>query len=120
MHFSAFFRMMEEVEHEFPRSLGASVVTRDNEGVVSWPRVHADCDYTGAVRFEEVLDIEPRVEPLGRSSAAYAFAFTAGDRPIATGRINVVRCRVEPPRPLRSIPISDELRQRFAPYVETP
>ena len=45
MHFSAFFNYMEQVEHEFLRHLGMSVLARDEEGAISWPRVSASCDY---------------------------------------------------------------------------
>ncbi|MEX0714760.1 MAG: acyl-CoA thioesterase, partial [Pirellulales bacterium] len=56
-HFSCFFHYMEEVEHAFLRQLGLSVVMSDDQGTMSWPRVAATCQYQGAVRFEDVLDI---------------------------------------------------------------
>ena len=57
VHFATFFPMMESVEHEFLRHLGLSLMSRDPSGPVSWPRVHAQCDYRGPARFDDVLTI---------------------------------------------------------------
>jgi acyl-CoA thioester hydrolase len=57
MHFSNFFRFMETVEHAFFRSLGFSIVTNTTEPPVGWPRVHASCDYTQPLRFEDEVEI---------------------------------------------------------------
>jgi 4-hydroxybenzoyl-CoA thioesterase/acyl-CoA thioester hydrolase len=43
MHFVAFFRMMEQAEHDLLRSVGLSVVMSGAAGKVSWPRVAAHC-----------------------------------------------------------------------------
>ena len=75
-HFSAFFRWMEAAEHEFLRARGLSVVL-DWEGQrLGFPRVSASCDFTRPVRFEDVLDVEVRLERLGEKSATYAVAFS--------------------------------------------
>src|SRR4029079_16165105 len=73
MHFAAFFPLMESVEHEFLRHLGLSVLSRDDIGPVSWPRVHAACDYRSAVRFEDLLTIGLTIERLGDKSVTYRF-----------------------------------------------
>ncbi|MGH7136375.1 MAG: acyl-CoA thioesterase, partial [Pirellulales bacterium] len=93
-HFSVFFNYMEEVEHEYLRSLGLSVVFRDSAGTLSWPRVSAQCDYEGAVRFEDVLDIELAVERVGEKSVTYRFTFLHDGRPVAAGRLTAVCCRM--------------------------
>ena len=56
MHFAAFFRLMEQAEHELLRSVGLSV--HDVASQISWPRVSAKCDYQSAARFED-LRLEP-------------------------------------------------------------
>src|SRR5881275_775439 len=75
MHFAAFFRMMEQAEHELLRSVGLSVVEHDVEGTISWPRVSAKCDFAAAARFEDVLEIEVRVARLGERSVTYSHRF---------------------------------------------
>ena len=107
-HFTAFFNYMEEVEHEFLRSVGLSVISRDDAGVMSWPRVSAHCDYQGAVRFEDLLDIELAIDRIGEKSVTYRFLFHHAGRPVADGRLTAVCCRMEPAGP-RSIPIPTEI-----------
>jgi acyl-CoA thioester hydrolase len=113
MHFSAFFNYMEQVEHEFLRHLGLSVITRDEEGTISWPRVSASCDYRGAVQFEDILDVEVQVVRQGEKSVTYAFAFSHGKRPVAQGQLTTVCCRLDAKAPPRSIPIPDWILAKF-------
>jgi acyl-CoA thioester hydrolase len=113
VHFSVFFNYMEQVEHEFLRHVGLSVLARDDLGEISWPRVAASCDYVGAVKFEDVLDIELRVERLGTKSVTYAFTFSHAGRRVATGRITAVCCRLDPHGPPRSMAIPGEMAERI-------
>jgi len=102
-HFSTFFVHMEQVEHEFLRHAGLSVLMRDAESELSWPRVAAHCEYESAVKFEDVLDIELRVERLGAKSMTFACTFRSAGRLVAEGRITAVCCRLDahgPPRPI--------------------
>jgi acyl-CoA thioester hydrolase len=108
VHFSAFFLWMESAEHELLRQAGIRVVERSEsvEGgsapgevvpgeVVSWPRVSVSCDYLAAVRFGDEVDIAVTVTDIGRTSVTYAFAFSAAGRPVATGQVVAVRCRMQ-------------------------
>ena len=82
---------MEEVEHEFLRALGTSVVLPLNTddptggtapvGKLSWPRVAAECQYLGTAHFEDRLEIELTILKVGNSSVQYGFHFRVGDRP---------------------------------------
>ncbi|HEV3339310.1 MAG TPA: thioesterase family protein [Pirellulales bacterium] len=112
-HFSVFFNYMEEVEHEFLRSRGLSVVVHDAEGVLSWPRVAANCDYQGAVRFEDVLDVELNVDRVGKKSVTYRFVFRQGEQQVAEGRLTAVCCRMGRGVP-RPVPIPDEIAVRLS------
>jgi acyl-CoA thioester hydrolase len=112
-HFTAFFNYMEEVEHEFLRSRGLSVVTYDADGVLSWPRVSAQCDYQGAVRFEDVVDVELVVDRVGTKSVTYRFVFRHQGRQVAQGRLTAVCCRMEQGDP-RSMPIPDDVMAQLS------
>ena len=93
-HFCTFFGWMEEIEHEFIREIGLSVFMKDDEGTISFPRVHASCDYRSPVRFEDTVDIEARLEHLGSSSVSYHFGFTCQGREVADGKMVSVCCRL--------------------------
>src|SRR5213594_4933640 len=73
VHYSNFFRYMEAAEHEFFRSLGFSVVTRQVDPPVGWPRVHAECDYKHPLRFEDEVEIRLLVSEKRSKSLSYQF-----------------------------------------------
>src|SRR5947208_954718 len=75
VHYSNFFRYMETAEHAFFRSLGFSVVTRQVDPPVGWPRVHAECDYKQPLRFEDEVEIHMLVSEKKSKSLSYVFRF---------------------------------------------
>jgi 4-hydroxybenzoyl-CoA thioesterase/acyl-CoA thioester hydrolase len=113
-HFAAFFRWMEEAEHEFWRSLSLSVVLPDEAGKITWPRVHADCDYRSPARFEDVLDIHVAVAGLGEKSVTFNFQFALAGREVAAGSLTAVCCRLVPESGPRSMAIPAAVRERLA------
>jgi acyl-CoA thioester hydrolase len=118
VHFSRFFTLMEESEHELLRHLGMSVMQPDGDGKVTWPRVSANCDFRGSARFEEELQIEVRIERIGEKSVTYAFRFLNGGQMIAEGNLVAVCCRMLPGKPLTSIPIPAEIRTKLETYQQ--
>ncbi len=75
VHFTAFFRYMEQTEHAFYRSLNMSVIMHDGEKQISFPRVHASCDYTKPLRFEDEIEIELIVREKKAKALSYEFVF---------------------------------------------
>jgi YbgC/YbaW family acyl-CoA thioester hydrolase len=94
VHFANFLRYMEAAEHAYLRACGFGVVTEWEGRRVTFPRVACACDYQSPARFEDELDIEVRVERIGRSSVTYCFAVTRGGEAIARGTITTVMCAV--------------------------
>src|SRR5438132_253921 len=113
IHFSAFFFYMEQVEHEFLRSLGTSVMTHDEQGPIGWPRVSASCDFRGPVKFEDVVDVELQVVRLGEKSVTYGFTFRHAGRLVAEGKLTTVCCRLDTHGAPASIPIPAWLREKL-------
>src|SRR5688572_14018215 len=116
MHFSAFFTVLESVEHEFLRSLGLSVVMENGDDKLGWPRVSASCDFKGAVKFEDVLDIELTIARLGEKSVTYEFAVYNEARHVAAGRIVAVCCRLRQGELVQSMPIPATIVTRLRPF----
>lgn len=111
VHFSAFFPIMESVEHEFLRSIGVAILpAHDAADLLTWPRVAAACDYLGPVRFEDMLDISLFVERVGTSSVHYRHQIQCDSRPVAVGRISAVCCRLSPGGKLITTPVPDAMR----------
>jgi 4-hydroxybenzoyl-CoA thioesterase/acyl-CoA thioester hydrolase len=116
-HFSTYFRLMEEAEHELLRSVGLSVILSDDEGTISFPRVSATCDYQQALRFEDVADIDVRVAKIGRTSIAYEFVFSRGGEPIAQGKLVAVCCRVSHDAPPTAMPIPEWIAEKLRQFA---
>ena len=120
VHFSVFFNYMEEAEHELLRSLGTSVVTSDAEGVISWPRVSAACEYRGALKFEDEFEIQIRIERLGEKSVTYLFEIAKDGKEVGRGKITAVCCRIEHGHPPKSIAIPADIAAKLQPLVALP
>ncbi len=114
VHFSNFFRYMEEAEVRFLRARGLSVRLVSEGGPVGFPRVAASCEYLRPARFEEVLDVQVTIKNLGRKSVTYTFHFSRAGEPIARGEMTSVCCRVHEGHRLESIEIPDDIRRRLA------
>ena len=106
----------KDAEHEFWRLLGTSVVAADDQGHLSWPRVSCTCNYTGSVKFEDLLDIEMKLERLGEKSITFEYHFRHGEREVAQGRMTAVCCRFPPGEPPKSVPIPPALREQIESY----
>jgi len=115
VHFTNFFRYMEETEHAFLRSLGLSVVMHDEQGELGWPRVAVACDYRLPIRYEDVIEIELRVAALGERSVTYHFVIQRQGRTVADGRMTAVCCRLGDGPP-RSIPHLARFRDQVEVY----
>ena len=94
VHFANFFRMMENAEHAFFRSLGFTVHGHEAGTTIGWPRVNASCEFLKPLRFEEVVDIQLLVADVRAHSIWYAFRFwkdEGGERiEIARGSVTAV------------------------------
>ena len=117
MHFAAFFRMMEQAEHELLRSVGLSVVLHDKSGKISWPRVSAKCDFQSVARFEELLEIEVRIARMGKRSVTYRHRFSRDGEPLASGEITAVCCRVREGSAPKSMPIPAAMAKKLQAFV---
>jgi YbgC/YbaW family acyl-CoA thioester hydrolase len=115
IHYTAMLRFFEAAEVEFLRSLGVpySVI---QDGQTSYPRVRIECDYTGAVRDDDVVAIGVTVERVGRSSFTLAFDARVGAREAARGRITIVCMSIatQTSRPLPET-LAAILRSRLEP-----
>ena len=94
VHYSNFFRYMEAAEHEFFRTLGFSVVTRQVDPPVGWPRVRAECDYKQPLRFEDEFEVHMLVREKKSKSLSYQFRIRKLNGPspieVARGSLTVV------------------------------
>lgn len=117
MHFVAFFRMMEQAEHELLRSVGLSVMMHDANGPISWPRVAARCEFQAAARFEDLLEIEVRIARLGERSVTYAHRFLRAGQVLASGEVTSVCCQMQSGAWPASMPIPPAIVEKLQAFI---
>src|SRR3954462_7810236 len=118
VHFSNFFRYMENAEHAFYRSLGASVIMNDLNPPLGFPRVHADCDYKRPIRFEDLLEIHLLVREKRGKVLGYLFKFrklteNGPSEEIARGNLTVVCVAHNADGSMASAPIPEFLASKI-------
>lgn len=127
VHFSNFFRYMEEAEHAFYRSLGYSVhaMPGEDEGTtVGWPRVHAEADYRRPLRFEDEFEVELKIEEIRSKTITYKLNFwklCAERELVAHGKVVVVCVAFDEGggrKGMRAVSIPAHFREKIAPISE--
>ncbi len=111
VHFSMYFRYMEEAEHALWRSVGLQIAPPD--GTVGFPRVAAACDFKAPLRFEEEFEVHVRVETVGRRSLKYGFTLRRGDDILATGSMTSVSVERVPGGGVRSVELPPDVVTRL-------
>jgi len=94
IHFARYFRLMEEVEHEFLRSLNLSCMMERDGKKFTWPRVSASCEFLRPVRFEDVLDVKLNVLRKGQKSLTFGFVFRHNGNEVARGQLITACCLI--------------------------
>jgi YbgC/YbaW family acyl-CoA thioester hydrolase len=107
VHFSNFFRYMEETEHAFLRSLGVSIHEPLDGKVIGWPRVRAECSFSAPLAFGDEVEIRLLVRKKTKKSITYDFEFSkAGEPAVAHGSVTVLSVAMESSaKRMSSIPI---------------
>ena len=113
VHFSNYFRWMEEVEHAYLRSLGLSVSMLHDGLHLGWPRVSVSCEYFGPVRFEDDVRLTLRVTKVGGKSFSYEVDFALAGKRVALGKSTSVCCSMEGPAGMRAIAIPQSIREKL-------
>ena len=111
VHFSWFFRYMEEAEHALWREAGLSIHPAGGE--IGWPRVAASCDFHRALTFEQEFEVRIKIAELARRTIRYVCEVTQDEKKIATGSLTIACVSRRPNEPMKSIDIPAEIAERF-------
>jgi acyl-CoA thioester hydrolase len=111
VHFSWFYRYMEEAEHALWRAAGLSIHPDGSD--IGWPRVSASFDFHRALRFEDEFDVWLRIVEMTSRRIRYACVLQKENRKIASGEMTIACVRKRPDRTLEAIEIPSEVAARF-------
>ena len=113
VHFSWFYRYMEEAEHALWRKADLSISPRDAE--IGFPRVSATFDFHHPLHFEDEFEITITVVKITTKTIQYRTVITCQQRDIATGSMIVACVSKTPGQPIKSITINIEIDGRLQP-----
>lgn len=111
VHFSWYFKYMEEAEHALWRHVGLSISPPNPE--FGFPRVNAACDFKAPLRFEDELVVQIAVEAIGRRSIRYACTIWRGSDTVATGSMTSACVTHGPDGQARSAEVPDSIANRL-------
>jgi len=111
VHFTAYFRYMEEAEHSLWRAAGLSIAAPDSG--IGWPRVAASFEYHRALRFEDEVEIRIRIAAIDERKIRYVCDLTRDAKKVATGALTIVCVSKAHGGSMRAIPIPPEIAARF-------
>ena len=111
VHFSWFYRYMEEAEHALWRESGMSIALPGSE--IGFPRVAASFDFHHPLHFEDEFEVDLAVAEMTEKTIRYAAHVMKGDRLVATGSLTVACVRKRAGEPMKAIPIPEEIVARF-------
>jgi acyl-CoA thioester hydrolase len=106
VHFSWFYRYMEEAESALWRAAGLRIAPSKE---LAYPRVAATFEFKKPLRFEDEADVEIRVAAIGRTSIRYRCVITLNGDVAAIGSMTIV-CAVGTPGAVRPVPVPDFIR----------
>lgn len=112
VHFSCFFRYLEEAEHAMWRAAGLSIASPG--AAVGFPRVAASFEFRRPLRFEDEFEVRLRVTGKSARSLSYRATVTKDGDVAARGALTVACVVREPGQPMRATPIPPEIASRFA------
>ncbi len=111
VHFSWYFKYMEEAEHALWRSVGMSIAPPKPE--FGFPRVNATCDFKAPLKFEDEVEVHIAVEKIGRRSIRYACTLRRGADVVATGSMTSVCVTHDADGRVRSIDVPESVLSRL-------
>jgi acyl-CoA thioester hydrolase len=111
VHFSAFFRYMEEAEHALWREAGLSI--HPPGGDIGFPRVATSFDFHRPLRFDQEFEVWMRIVAMTAKTIRYACLVMLGETKIASGSLTIACVRHRPNEPMTAIEIPPEITARL-------
>ncbi|OFW18304.1 MAG: hypothetical protein A3H97_07720 [Acidobacteria bacterium RIFCSPLOWO2_02_FULL_65_29] len=111
VHFTNFFKYVEEAEHAMWRAAGLSIAERDAE--IGWPRVAASFEFKKPLRFEDEFNVHIRVVEKTRKTIRYSAELEKDGEVLAVGSLTIICVRRQPGERSRARDIPPEVDARF-------
>ena len=111
VHFTNFFKYVEEAEHGLWRAAGITIAQRN--GDIGWPRVAASFELKKPLRFEDEFDVHIRIAEKTKKTIRYSAELKKDGEVLAVGSLTIICVRRQPGEPPRARDIPPEIDERF-------
>ena len=115
VHFSVFFRYMEEAEHAVWRNAGLDIYANHEER--SWPRIAAAFDFKTPLRFQDEFEVRTEIAAISRSTIKWSHTIMRGDVEIGSGSVTAVYVAKHRDGSMKSEPIPGDIAARLRDTV---
>ncbi len=116
VHFTHFFRYMEEAEPALWRAAGMSIAKAGE--TTGWPRLAAAFDFKAPLRFEDEFDVLVRIADVSRRTLQYEFTLMQGDVLIGRGTITTGLVSKASGGPLKLLELPQDVVARLRSAAE--
>jgi YbgC/YbaW family acyl-CoA thioester hydrolase len=117
VHFTHFFRYMEEAEHALWRAAGMSIAKAGE--AAGWPRLAAAFDFKAPLRFEDEFEVLVRIADVSRRTLQYEFTLMQGDVLIGRGTITTGLVSKGSGEPLKLLELPQDVVDRLRGAAES-
>lgn len=95
VHFSNYFRIIEEAEHAFLESLSIPVIQSGKNGILGMPKASIQCSFRQPLTFRDQAEVLLKISRLGKSSITLEFEVQKAEVLVAEGNFTLVFCTIE-------------------------
>ena len=111
VHFSNFFRYMEEAEHGLWRAAGLSIDSARSE--LKWPRVSAAFDFRRPLRFEDEFEVHVGIAAVTTRTIQYNHTILRGDVTVGVGTVTAACVQLGADHRLTAVEIPADILDRL-------
>ena len=111
VHFTNFFKYVEEAEHAMWRAAGVSINQRDRG--IGWPRVAASFEFRKPLRFEDEFDVHLRIAEKTSKTIRYAATLRRNGDVHAEGSLTIICVRRVAGEPIKATSIPPDIAALF-------
>jgi YbgC/YbaW family acyl-CoA thioester hydrolase len=118
VHFTCFFRYLEEAEHALWRAAGLSIASAGE--TTGWPRLTAAFNFKAPLRFEDEFEVLVRIGAVTQRSLQYEFTVVKAGQLIGRGTLMTALVNKAPGEPMKALDLPEDIVARLRSASEPP
>ena len=111
VHFSMFFRYMEEAEHAIWRSAGMRIAAEGRTH--QWPRISAQCDFKARLRVDDEFEVRTEMAKVTTRTIQWAHVMIRGETVVARGTVTAVCVQLQADGTFTAVEIPSDILKRL-------